>query len=94
VQYVPYAERLFLAGCNVLDAPTVWNYDVIEAFGQWYANAILSEEPGEEVPMQDCRDKLCALAFAFFEQGIGPTEAGLVILLRTALNAVPTEESK
>lgn len=86
--YAPYADALAQAGFAATgDYPGVFDYEVSEEFGTWYAARIMEQEPGGHEPDPElCRLHLRDLAVEFFRDGGLPPDE-----LVSALNSVNPE---
>lgn len=71
MEYADYCYHLADAGVAAVgDCPGVYNYEVAEAFGEWFADQVLAGEPNGHVPDRTaCCAELRRLAFNFFERG-------------------------
>lgn len=92
--YSEYSVRLFTAGCEVVECPGVYPYEVDEEFGRWIGQQMLAGPGGGvNIPHAECCHQLRVLAFDFFERGTRRLDRELateeVLNLAKALHDVP-----
>jgi hypothetical protein len=82
--YVDYTERLLKAGLflNNNEFPGVFDYEVSEPFGAWFASEILlTDESGMAPDPTKSRAKLRALVFDYFRQAEGFDSSTMQLIL-------------
>lgn len=85
--YARYCEGLWQAGYDLGLGPVgVWDYDVAEAFGMWYASTLLERPAGEPLPTAECFATLRLLAEEYYQPDERPD---WIAQLPTVLATVP-----